>query len=152
MIDALAKRRRFERVLDLGCGSGVLALAAAKVWRRPVLATDIDPWAVHMTREHAELNRLAPWLTAVRSDGFNHPAIRAGAPYDLIVANILARPLQALAQDVREHIRPGGRVVLAGLLNHQERQVLAAYRNRGMVLERRLVLGEWTILALTAVA
>jgi len=152
MIDALAKRHRFERPLDLGCGSGVLGLAMAGLWRRHVIATDIDPWAVRMTREHAALNGLTPWITAVEAAGFDHPVLRMRQPFDLIVANILARPLQALAPDIVHHAGPGAVIVLAGLLNHQARAVAAAYRNRGLRLDRRLEIGGWTILMLTAPA
>lgn len=147
-LDRLAKRRQFRHVFDLGCGSGVLALAAASVWRRPVLASDIDPWAARMTEFHARRNHLGPWLRAVCADGLAHPAIRAAAPFDLIFANILAGPLEWLAQDLRRHAMPGARIVLAGLLNHQERQVRAAYIDRAMCLEQRLVLDGWTILTM----
>lgn len=136
------------RVLDLGTGSGILALAAAKLFRARVLATDIEPWSVRVAEENAALNGLKRRLCAIRADGWRHRAVRAGAPYDLVFANILARPLCAMARELADHLAPGGRAVLAGLLATQAPMVLAAHRRRGLVLERRLVLGPWATFVL----
>src|SRR5438067_12120374 len=98
VLSDLAKRRAFSNVLDLGCGTGLLAIGAAKLWRKKVLASDIDPVAIEVTRENARGNGVAPLVQAVVADGLTHPALAARAPYDLIVANILAGPLTHLAQ------------------------------------------------------
>ena len=144
--DALLKRARFERVLDVGCGTGVLAIAAARTGSRVVLGTDIDPVSARIARENAAINRArAKFLHAA---GLDDPRVRAGGPYDLVFANILARPLVSLAQDIRGALRPGGRAVLSGLLRTQARTVRAAYLNRGFRLERRLHRDAWATLVL----
>lgn len=140
--------RKLPRVLDLGTGSGILAMGAAKLWHVKALASDLDPWSVRVTRENAAINRLAPRLRAVLATGYAHNAITRGAPYDLIFANILARPLCAMACDLAAHLRPGGRAILAGLLGKQVRMVLAAHRRAGLVLERRISLDPWATLVL----
>jgi ribosomal protein L11 methyltransferase len=140
--------RRMRRVLDVGTGSGILAMGAAKLWHVGALASDIDPWSVRVTQENAAMNGLKPRLRALLATGYDHPAITRGAPYDLIFANILARPLCAMAADLAAHLRPGGRAILAGLLGKQVRMVLAAHRRAGLVLERRISLDPWATLVL----
>jgi len=147
-LDTLARRTRRRRVLDLGCGSGVLAMAAAKLWRRQVYASDIDPVAVRVARENAVRNGLGALVRPVTAAGLNHPAIADAAPYDLIMANILARPLIALAAPVARYIAPGGYIVLSGLLHSQEAAVRSAYATKGLYLARRFVRGEWPTLLL----
>ncbi|CAA9239616.1 MAG: Ribosomal protein L11 methyltransferase [uncultured Acetobacteraceae bacterium] len=137
--------RRPRRVLDLGTGSGILALAAAKLLGRPVLATDIEPWSVRVAADNARLNRMGRLVSARLADGWRHRAVRAGR-YDLVFANILARPLCAMARDLAAHLTPGGTAILAGLLGTQARMVLAAHRRRGLVLEARHDVGPWTTL------
>jgi ribosomal protein L11 methyltransferase len=149
-LDGLARARRFNRPLDLGCGTGVLGLAIARLWRCKTIASDIDPWAVAATATNAKINRLTPWLQAVRADGLQHPALAAHAPYDLIVANILANPLVELSGPIADSLAPGGYIVLSGLLRHQRQQVEAAYRRRGLCPQRRIVLGEWPTLVMRA--
>ena len=144
----LAARRRPRRILDLGAGSGILAVAAARLLRRPVLATDIEPWAVRVTGENAALNGVARLVRPVLADGWRSPRVRAGAPYDLVLANILARPLCRMARDLALHLAPGGTAILAGLLDWQARGVLAAHRRHGLRLERALQEGAWTTLVL----
>lgn len=144
----IAKARRIARPLDLGCGSGVLAIAMARLWPCSVLAADIDPDSVRLARDNARLNRVAARVTVVESDGYRHPLIARRAPYDLIVANILAGPLAALAPGLRRTLAPGGCAVLSGLLARQEAQVLSAQRRAGLRLRRRLRLGDWTTLVL----
>ncbi|WP_376089544.1 50S ribosomal protein L11 methyltransferase [Roseomonas sp. CCTCC AB2023176] len=134
-----------RRILDLGAGSGILAMAAAKALRRPVLATDIEPWSVRIAAENARLNGLAPLVHAALADGWRARSVHRGR-YDLVFANILARPLCAMAHDLGVRLRPGGTAILAGLLGTQARMVLAAHRRAGMVLERRLDVGPWTTL------
>ena len=137
-----------DNALDLGCGTGVLALGADRLWRIPVMASDIDPQAIDVTRENLRLNGGQMRIRAVVAEGFAHPAIGAAAPYDLIIANILAGPLTQLAPGIRDHIAPGGRVVLSGLLRTQELMVLSFYRAFGFRLERRWRLGPWSVLLL----
>ncbi len=140
--------RKPQRILDLGTGSGILAMAAAKLLRRPVIATDIDPWSVRVTQQNAALNGVGRLLRVSRADGWKMPSTRAGAPYDLVFANILARPLCAMARPLAQNLAPGGRAILAGLLATQERMVLAAHRRQGLALERRFPEGQWTALLL----
>lgn len=147
-LNHLAKTRRFWRPLDLGCGAGVLALAMARLWRVAVIASDIDPWAVAVAKANSRKNHLHAWVRPVLADGFAHPALSQGAPYDLIMANILARPLQRLAPAIAAHLAPGGRVVLSGLLAKQDAQVRSAYRGQGLYLVKRRCIGDWVTLEL----
>jgi ribosomal protein L11 methyltransferase len=139
----LAKRRRFAHMLDLGCGTGVLGIAAAKLWREPVLATDIDPIAVEVARENARANDVAPRMRAAVADGLTHPAIASTAPFDLILANILAAPLTQLAPTLSAAVAPRGLAVLSGLLRNQENLVLSFYRAQGLKLRETLRDGPW---------
>ena len=140
--------RRPQRILDLGSGSGILAMAAARLFRRPVLGTDIEPWSVRVATENARINGLAHLATFRLADGWHAPAVKCGAPYDLVFANILARPLCAMARSLATHLAPGGTVILAGLLDIQRTQVLAAHRRMGLRLERTLHEARWTTLVL----
>ncbi len=108
VLSDLAKRRRYANVLDLGCGTGLLAIGAVKLWHRPVLATDIDAIAIEVTRENAVANETGPLVRVGVADGMQHPAISGAAPFDLILANILAGPLTRLAPDVAKAVAPGG--------------------------------------------
>ena len=146
----LVARRRPVRMLDLGTGSGILAMAAARLLHRPVLATDIEPWSVRVARQNAAANGVAHLVRPVLADGWRTPVVRAGAPYDLVLANILARPLCRMAADLARHLAPGGRVILSGLLRSQCRMVLAAHRRQGLALERALAEGQWATLVLRA--
>lgn len=140
--------RRPRRILDLGTGSGILAMAAAKLLRRPVLATDIEPWSVRVAARNAAENGVGALVTARLADGWRHPAVSAGAPYDLVFANILARPLCAMARHLAARLAPGGTAILAGLLNSQANLVLSAHRGQGMRLDFALREGNWTTLVL----
>ncbi len=148
-LERLAKSRRPARILDLGTGSGVLAIAAAKLLGRPVLATDIDARAVRVAAANARLNGVAFRIRTLRADGWADRTIRRRAPYDLVFANILARPLCAMAHSLGAALAPGGTAILAGLLNTQSRSVLAAHRRAGLRLKMRLTDGAWTTLILT---
>jgi ribosomal protein L11 methyltransferase len=134
ILSDLAKRRRFENVLDLGCGTALIAIGAAKSWKRPVLATDIDPEAIAVARENAVKNGAAPLIRTAVADGLDHPAIATAAPFDLVVANILAGPLTHMAPSLARAVARGGTLVLSGLLEWQENAVLAFYRPHGLVL------------------
>jgi len=148
MLEALLKRGRPIRALDLGCGTGILAMGLAKTTRRPVAASDIDPEAVRVAAENARLNGLSALVRPVTAAGLQDRRLRAGAPYDLIVANILAKPLRALAPSIARATAPGGRVVLSGLLVTQEAMVLNAYRTQGLRLEGRRRIDGWSALLL----
>ena len=124
--------RRPRRILDLGTGSGILAMAAARLLHRPVLATDIEPWSVRVAQQNATLNRLGRLVRLRLADGWRDPAVRAGAPYDLVFANILARPLCLMARHLAAHLAPGGTAILSGLLQTQARAVTAAHRRCGL--------------------
>jgi ribosomal protein L11 methyltransferase len=144
--DRLLQARRFERVLDVGAGTGVLAIAAARTGARIVVGTDIDPVSVRIARENARVN--AASVRFVHAAGLGHRQVRAGAPYELVFANILARPLVGLAQDIRRATAPGAVVILSGLLRTQERYVRAAYLARGFRILRRIHRDAWATLVL----
>jgi len=144
----LAKARRYRNVLDLGCGTGLLAIGAAKLTQRHVTASDIDPVAVEITRENARANGEGPRVAVFMADGPTHPALLAAAPFDLILANILAGPLTRLAPAITRVLAPGGTLVLSGLLAWQENLVLGFYRPHGLVLRRTRRDGSWSALVL----
>jgi ribosomal protein L11 methyltransferase len=139
-------RGRNLSIFDLGTGSGVLAIAAARALRQPVLATDVDGSAVRAARANAALNRAGSFVEFVKAEGVTAREIRDRAPYDLVFANILLRPLRRLAAPLIRLTAPGGRVVLSGLLASQANAAIAAYR--GLALERRIDLDGWTTLIL----
>lgn len=137
-----------KRILDLGCGTGVLGLGLARAGCAPILMTDIDPRAERVARGNARINGLAARVKVATATGMDHRLITTMAPYDLIVANILARPLAKLSTRIAAALVPGGRVVLSGLIATQERWIRAAYRNRGMVFERAIRKDGWVTLVL----
>jgi ribosomal protein L11 methyltransferase len=139
---------RPAKILDLGTGSGILAIAAAKLLHRKVLATDIDPRAARVATANAKLNGVANLITALRADGWADQKLQRNAPYDLVFANILARPLCAMAGSLARNLKPGGIAILAGLLNVQANWVLSAHRRAGLVLDSRITDGAWTALLL----
>lgn len=140
--------RRPRRLLDMGTGSGILAMAAARLLRRPVLATDIEPWSVRVGGDNARRNQLGPKLRFRLADGWRSRIVHAEAPYDLVLANILARPLCLMARGLAAHLALGGTAVLSGLLQTQARAVEVAHRRRGLRLEGRIQEGPWTTLIL----
>ncbi|MFO1061760.1 MAG: 50S ribosomal protein L11 methyltransferase [Dongiaceae bacterium] len=147
-LDRIARRRAIRRPLDLGCGSGILAIAMAKLWDVSVLAVDNDPQAVAVARENAAFNGVAGPVRAVVGGGYGAAAIRAAAPFDLVAANILARPLIRLAPGLARALAPGGLAILSGLLEEQADAVLAAHRRRGLEEVERHVLAGWCVLTL----
>jgi ribosomal protein L11 methyltransferase len=147
-IDRLARMRRVRKPLDLGCGSGILALAMARRWRVPTVAADIDPVAVTVARANARRNGAGRLVRTVASDGLRARALRRSGPYDLIVANILARPLARLAPQMARLSARGGVILLSGLLAVQAAGVAAAYRAQGFAVRWRIRLGEWVTIIL----
>jgi ribosomal protein L11 methyltransferase len=143
---SIGRRTPHVHILDLGTGSGVLAIAAARALRRRVLATDLDAAAVRVARDNMRLNGVGGLVEMVTANGLTAPAIRARAPFDLIFANILLGPLQRLATPLAKILAPGGHVVLSGLLNVQANAALAAYH--ALTLERRIEIDGWTTLLL----
>ena len=138
----------FNNVLDLGCGTAVLAMSAARMGAANVLASDIDPVAVEVAVANVKANGLVGRVDCVESIGFDAPVVRAGAPFDLIFANILKGPLIELAPDMAAHLTAGGMAILSGLLVEQADDILEVYRAQGLALEAREDLGEWSALTL----
>ena len=140
--------QRFDNVLDLGCGTAVLAMSAARMGAAHVLASDIDPVAVEVALANVKANGLVGRVACVESIGFDSLDLRAGAPFDLIFANILKGPLIELAPDMAAHLAPGGRAILSGLLVEQADEIVEVYQGQGLALETREDLGEWSALTL----
>ncbi len=137
-----------KSIFDLGCGSAVLAIAAAKLWGRSVLASDIDERSVEIAAENAALNGVADSVSVVAAAGFDHREIAAAAPFDFVFANILAGPLAELAPAAGENVQKNGRIMLAGLMSEQADAVIAAYENAGFRLINRLDQPTWPVLLL----
>ena len=148
-LDKILKYERPRRVLDLGCGTGVLALAAARSTALRVLATDIDPEAVRVTKLNAAQNGLGPKVRALTAAGLHHAAIRHHGPYDLIFANILAKPLASLAHGLSRLLQPGGKIILSGLTHDQLRWIAACYRQRGLVPVQTIRIENWIAFVVT---
>lgn len=146
-IDHVVRARDIRNALDVGTGSGVLAIAIAKTSKANVMATDIDPVAVTVARENARLNGVAARVTAIAAGTLAGNEVEAYSPYDLIVANILAGPLVSLAPAIERHTAPGGTVILSGLLPEQRTRIVAAYRGTGLRLRRSEILDGWLTLA-----
>lgn len=147
-LDELSKRHRFSCPLDMGCGSAILAIGAAKLWRVPVVGVDIDKVSIDVARDNIRLNRVAHLVQAYCGNGYQAKEVQG--MYDLIIANILARPLMMMARPLRHHLSDGGMVVLSGLLTRQEPMVLWAHRVQGLKLVKRIHVGQWSTLILKA--
>jgi ribosomal protein L11 methyltransferase len=148
LLDHVLKAYRPRRLLDLGTGTGVLAIAAAKALHETVLASDIDPLSVHVARENARLNASGHLVRAVHATGFSAPEFAQFGPFDLVLANILANPLRQMATQMARHLAPSALVILSGLLTPQAASVIAAYRMRGLVPVRHLRIEGWSSLLL----
>jgi len=148
LLDEVLRRDRPKNILDLGTGTGVLGIAAARALRKKLLASDIDRRSVEVARANAQLNRAGPWVEVVFARGFAAPAFRARKKFDLVLANILANPLKALALPMRDHLAPRATVILSGLLPPQANGVIAAYRAVGLVLVKKIEQDGWTSLLL----
>jgi ribosomal protein L11 methyltransferase len=149
-LDHSLKRRAKRRIkiLDIGTGSGVLAIAAARALRQRVLASDNDPLAVRVARDNARLNKAGALIDVIHAAGLGARRFRARGPYDIIFANILLGPLKGLARPIALSLAPGGRVILSGLLATHAQAALSAYRAQGLRLERRIPLQEWMTLVM----
>jgi ribosomal protein L11 methyltransferase len=148
LLDHVLKARWPASVLDLGTGTGVLAIAAAKALHRHIFASDIDAPSVKVARENARLNGTGTFVQVVRATGFAAPDFAANGPFDLVLANILANPLRQLSGPMSRHLAPSAQVILSGLLNHQAPAVIAAYRARGLVPVQHLKIEGWSSLLL----
>ncbi len=144
--DRLIKARKFNKVLDVGAGTGLLAIAAARTGAKLAVGTDIDKPSVRISKENAKVNMANARF--VHASGLSNKLVAQNAPYDLVFANILARPLISLAQDIKRALVPGGTVVLSGLLRTQERMVKAAYLSRGFKVVNRIHRDAWATLVL----
>lgn len=148
-LDDLAKEgRTFQRPLDMGCGSGILAIAMAKTWNVNVLAADNDPECIRVATHNAALNHCAPLIQGLVSEGFKNSDVHKMSPYDLITANILAAPLISMAKDLSQALAPKGLVILSGLLNRDREDVVNAYRAQGLRLHSLRTLNDWVALLL----
>ncbi len=143
--------RRIARALDMGCGSGILAIAIARLWQARVVACDVDPVAVRLCADNARENGVAALIEAVESDGFTAPQITAGAPYDLVVANILAQPLIDMAAALARHLDGDGAAVLSGMLAGQAEEVAARHARHGLRVVDHIRIAEWSTLVLARV-
>jgi ribosomal protein L11 methyltransferase len=148
LLDHVLKKYYPRRVLDLGTGTGVLAIAAAKALHRTVLASDIDPASARVARDNARLNGSGDWVQVIQATGFEAPQFAQRGPFDLVLANILANPLRQLAGPMTRHLAPSGLVILSGLLTPQAAGVVAAYRARGLLPLRHVRIDGWSSLLL----
>jgi ribosomal protein L11 methyltransferase len=151
LLGEVLKAHRPRRVLDLGTGTGVLAIATARALHVRVLASDIDALSVKVAAENAKANGVGPLVEVAWGNGFSAPLLRQRRPFDLVLANILANPLRQMATAMSAHLAGGARVILSGLLSPQAPSVIAAYRARGLVVERQIRIDGWSSLLLRKV-
>ncbi|SLN72324.1 50S ribosomal protein L11 methyltransferase [Ruegeria meonggei] len=137
------------KVADIGCGTAVLAMAAARVWDGDVIASDIDQVAVDVAEANLKANGMSGQVKCIEAAGFDHPDLQASAPYDLVLANILKGPLVALSPEIAANLRDGGYAILSGILNEQADDVVSVYSQNGFNLTKRDEIGEWTTLVLS---
>ena len=148
MLNQLLKIGSPRRILDMGCGSGILAMGALKSRAGQAVAVDLDPDSLRVAHDNAITNGLRGRMRIGWSHGYRAALVKRAAPYDLILANIFAGPLSHMAKDLKQHLRPGGTAILSGLLTSQANRVLVAHRMQGLYLSRHIRLGEWSVLAL----
>ena len=147
-LDLCLKQYPYRRIIDVGCGTGVLAIAAARATGALVMATDIDPVATEITRQNAALNSVGPQIRTLTADGLADPRILSAGPYDLIIANILANPLIGLAEQIRQAAARPATLILSGIMKHQAKAVIARYRAAGFLLSQMLAEQEWRTIIL----
>lgn len=148
-IDRLTRRRRYANVLDLGCGSGVLSIAVARALpATKILASDLDAQSVHVAAANIAANRAHDRISTIVASGLEHPRLRAPQNFDLLIANILAAPLIMLSGSIARATKPGGHLILSGLLTHQAPEIIAAYRARGFYLEQHSRIAGWSTLVM----
>lgn len=148
-LDALANEGFVgQNVADIGCGTAVLGMGAARIWPNPVIVSDIDEVAVEVAEANVAANGLTDKVICVEAAGFENDALHARAPYDLVFANILKQPLIDLAPSMKEHVAEGGYMILSGILTRQADEVVAAYAEQGISEVRRGVIGDWVTLLL----
>jgi ribosomal protein L11 methyltransferase len=149
MLDKILKTGFYPRLMaDIGCGSGILAMACMQASRGKAIAVDLDPDSVQIATGNARRNGLGEHIRTANSRGYAAPIVSRHAPYDLIMANIFAKPLSYMAKDLKNHLRPSGIAILSGLLTTQANMVIAAHRMQGLALIEHKKLGEWSVLAL----
>jgi ribosomal protein L11 methyltransferase len=149
MLDQILKTGfRPRHMADIGCGSGILAMGCVQGARSRAVAVDLDQDSVQIALNNVRANGLSDKIRVMCSRGYVSPVLRRAAPYDLIMANIFARPLSQMAKDLKKNLRPGGMAILSGLLTTQANMVIAAHRMQGLALVRHMKLGEWSVLAL----
>ena len=152
-MEHLARQFDFKKILDMGCGSGILAMAATKTWRNPVIASDIDDEAIRVTIGNVKKNGLKGLIRATCGMGYSSELVRNNAPYDLILCNILANPLVQMAGDLSRHLDSGTNrrqfVILSGLLERDGNRVIAAHRARGLHLYNKININGWIVLVMT---
>lgn len=149
MLGECLKRRNYKNALDIGTGSGVLAIALAKARPINILASDIDPIATKTARDNTVINGVANQINCITATGFNHRGFADAGPFDLVIANILARPLQGLAHPMSAYLAPRATIILSGLLPHQKSRICATYRLQGLRLEKAHIRDGWLTLVLT---
>ena len=152
-MEQLSRQFNFKKILDMGCGSGILAIAATKTWRRPTIASDIDDEATRVTIENTKKNGLKGLINTTCGIGYSSELVRNNAPYDLILCNILANPLVQMAGDLSHHLDSAPKrrqfVILSGLLECDSNRVIAAHRARGLHLYNKIIINGWVALVMT---
>lgn len=146
-MDQLAQDHTFKNILDMGCGTGILGFCAALTWKAPTLLVDNDPEAVHVAEDNKQVNNVSKATTLI-SEGYEDPKVKESGPYDLIIANILARPLCEMAGSLAENLQSKGMAILSGILDVQAEGVAAAHAKHGLFLKKKNVINQWAVLTL----
>lgn len=146
LAQVLKSKNKISTLLDMGCGSGILAIAFAKKTHQKAVAIDLDPLSIQIARTNRHINGLQKNIRIGLGRGYISPLVKKRAPYDMIMSNIFAGPLSHMAKDLKRHLRPGGVAILAGLLTSQKNKVVRAHNAQGLRLIKQISLGEWSIL------